>query len=73
MASSDNGADKMFLFRVEISYSCTKVPIIYKHSPGVTSIHENKNKINNQVSEIYMIYLTADGLSPGGSGYYACT
>jgi len=52
MAFSDNEADKMFLFRLEIYYSSTKLPIIYKHSVGVTSIHENKNKINNQVSEM---------------------
>lgn len=51
MVFSDNGADKMFLFLLEISYSYTKVPIIYKHSPGVAFIHENKNKINNQVTE----------------------
>jgi hypothetical protein len=36
-------------------------------------INKSATVVNNNNNNIILIYLTANGLSLGGSGYYACT
>jgi hypothetical protein len=50
---------------------------IYTHTCTHTHMHmhacTHTNTRTQLTDEFYVIYLTANGLSPGGSGYYACT
>jgi hypothetical protein len=50
-----------------------------KGTPGIRTFNDddddntNNNNNNNNNNTTLFIYLTASGLSPGGSGYYAYT
>ena len=50
------------------THTCT-----HTHMQMHACTHTNTHTRTQLTDEFYVIYLTANGLSPGGSGYYACT